>query len=147
MTTTEAALLKLVALEADDLPVISAHLQDAVACAQEIAYLPAERRLAMVVNRFDWMSGNEKPLRRRTGVRFDRVSKARLRNLDLKKPNEMLNLLAVEFTPGDAPSGTITLYFSGDAAIQLQVECVEAALTDLGPEWTARGCPQHDTGA
>lgn len=147
MTTTEAALLKLVALEADDLPVISAHLQDAVACVQEIAYLPAERRLAMVVNRFDWLGGNEKPTRLRTGVRFERVNKARLRNLDLKKTGEMLNLLAVEFVPTDAPSGTITLYFSGDAAIQLDVECVEAAMTDLGPAWNARGCPQHDTGA
>lgn len=146
MPTTEAALLKLVALEADDMPVISAHLQDAVACVQEIAYLPAERRLAMIVNRFDWMSGSEKPLRRRTGVQFERVNKARLRNLDLKQDGVMLNLLAVEFVPSDEPSGTITLYFSGDAAIQLDVECVEAAMTDLGPEWTARGCPQHDTG-
>lgn len=139
-------LLKLAALERDDLAIVSAHLQDAVACVREMAYLPAEKRFAMVVNRFDWIAASEaaKSVRRRAGVRFERVMKARTRNLDLKDGNTVLNLLAVEFAEADAPSGTITLYFSGDAAIQLDVECIEMAMSDLGPEWTAKSCPQHD---
>ena len=36
------ALLKLVAMESEDLAIISAHLQDAVARVGEMAYLPAE---------------------------------------------------------------------------------------------------------
>jgi len=143
---TDTGLLKLAALENDDLAVISAHLQDAVACVNEMAYLPSENRFAMVVNRFDWIVASEqaKSLRRRTGVRFERVTKARLRGLDPRGPKAMLNLLAIEFAESEAPSGTITLYFSGDAAIQLDVECIEMAMSDLGPEWTTNACPQHE---
>ena len=46
--------LKLIVLDADDLAVISAHLQDAVLKVGDLAYLPAERRFAALGNRFDW---------------------------------------------------------------------------------------------
>ncbi len=143
---TDNTLLKLVAMEREDLAIVSAHLQDAVARVGEMAYLPAEKRFAMVVNRFDWIAASEqeKALRRRAGLHFERVLNARVRNLDLKDDNAVVNLLAVEFTEKDPPSGTITLYFSGDAAIQLDVECIEMAMRDLGPEWAAKKRPQHD---
>lgn len=146
---TDTALLKLVALESDDLAIVSAHLQDAVACVSEMAYLPSEKRFVMMVNRFDWIAASEsaKSVRRRTGVRFERVMAARTRGVDLAGDKTMLNLLAVEFAETEAPSGSVTLYFSGDAAIQLEVECIEMAMDDLGPEWPARACPQHDSGA
>ncbi|MBX3550553.1 MAG: DUF2948 family protein [Xanthobacteraceae bacterium] len=139
-------LLKLAAMEREDLAIVSAHLQDAVAKIGEIAYLPAEKRFAMVVNRFDWIAASEqaKSVRRRAGLHFERVLSARTRNLDLKDEKAVVNLLAVEFAEKDAPSGTITLYFSGDAAIQLEVECIEMAMRDLGPEWAAKKRPQHD---
>jgi hypothetical protein len=143
---TDNTLLKLVAMESEDLAIISAHLQDAVAKVSEMAYLPAEKRFAMVVNRFDWIiaSEQEKSVRRRAGLHFERVLAARIRNLDLKDEKTVVNLLAVEFSEKDAPSGTITLYFSGDAAVQLDVECIEMAMRDLGPEWAAKKRPQHD---
>jgi hypothetical protein len=111
-----------------------------------MAYLPAEKRFAMVVNRFDWIvaSEQEKAVRRRAGLHFERVLNARIRNLDLTDETAVVNLLAVEFAEKDAPSGTITLYFSGDAAVQLDVECIEMAMRDLGPEWAAKKRPQHD---
>ncbi|MBY0530478.1 MAG: DUF2948 family protein [Xanthobacteraceae bacterium] len=139
-------LLKLVAMEREDLAIVSAHLQDAVAKVGEMAYLPAEKRFAMVVNRFDWIAASEqeKSVRRRAGLHFERVLNARIRNLDLKDEKAVVNLLAVEFAEKDAPSGTITLYFSGDAAVQLDVECIEMAMRDLGPEWVAKKRPQHD---
>jgi hypothetical protein len=143
---TENALLKLVAMESEDLAIISAHLQDAVAKVGEMAYLPAEKRFAMVVNRFDWIAASEqeKAVRRRAGLHFERVLSARIRNLDLKNEKAVVNLLAVEFAEQEAPSGTITLFFSGDAAVQLDVECIEMAMRDLGPEWAAKKRPQHD---
>jgi hypothetical protein len=143
---TDNTLLKLVAMESEDLAIISAHLQDAVAKVSEMAYLPAEKRFAMVVNRFDWIvaSEQEKSVRRRAGLHFERVLAARIRNLDLKDEKTVVNLLAVEFSEKDAPSGTITLYFSGDAAVQLDVECIEMAMRDLGPEWAAKKRPKHD---
>jgi hypothetical protein len=144
--SSDNALLKLAAMESEDLAIISAHLQDAVAKIGEMAYLPAEKRFAMVVNRFDWITASQqaKSVRRRAGLHFERVLNARTRNLDLKDEKAVLNLLAVEFAEKDPPSGTITLYFSGDAAVQLDVECIEMAMRDLGPEWAAKQRPQHD---
>jgi hypothetical protein len=33
--------------------------------------------------------------------------------------------------------------FSGGAAIRLEIECLEAELSDLGPVWSAGKCPDH----
>src|SRR5690606_12046083 len=51
---TEEAMgdLKLVALDSEDLKVISAHVQDAVLQVGEMAYRPAEHRFAAIANRF-----------------------------------------------------------------------------------------------
>lgn len=136
--------LKLVAFDLEDLAVLSAHLQDAVAKVGDIAYLPKEKRFAMVLNRFDWTgSERDSPARRRTGVHFERVLAAQTRGIDLAAQNAVVNLLAVEFEEKEAPSGIVTLLFSGEAAIKLEVECLEAALSDLGPQWPAQKRPRH----
>lgn len=145
MAQTDQTALKLVALDPEDLAVISTHLQDAVTKVADVAYLPREKRFAMVLNRFDWAGGeNDVPVRRRAGVHFDRVLTAKLRGIDPGANDTILNLLAVEFEEGDAPSGIVTLFFSGDAAIRLEVECLEAALSDLGPSWPAQKRPCHE---
>jgi glyoxylase-like metal-dependent hydrolase (beta-lactamase superfamily II) len=59
----------------------------------------------------------------------------------------VLNLLAITFEAQDAPAGTITLHFSDGAAIQLEVECIEAQMKDLGPVWEAVATPGHPDGA
>jgi hypothetical protein len=136
--------LKLVALDAEDLAVLSAHLQDAVANVGDIVYLPKEKRFAMVLNRFDWTGSEENsPLRRRAGIHFERVLAAKTRGIDLAARDAIVNLLAVEFEEKERPSGIVTLLFSGNAAIQLEVECLEAALSDLGPQWPAQKRPRH----
>jgi len=37
----------------------------------------------------------------------------------------------------------ITLTFSGGKALRLEVECLEAELSDLGPSWPATARPTH----
>ena len=140
--------LKLIALDADDLSVMSAHMQDAAARVADMAFLPAEKRFAMLVDRFDWLStaNDGGPQRRRAGLHFERVLKARVRGFDLADRSASLNLLVVEFAEENPPGGTVTLYFSGDAAIQLEVECLEAAISDLGPAWPAGELPRHEQG-
>ncbi len=137
--------LKLVALDHEDLAVISTHLQDALAKVGDIAYLPKEKRFVMVLNRFDW-TGSERdlPVRRRAGFHFERVLAAKTRGVDLSARDAIVNLLAVEFAERESPSGVVTLLFSGDAAIKLDVECLEAALSDLGPQWPAQKRPRHE---
>jgi hypothetical protein len=150
MHDVAAAPLKLIALDGEDLRVVSAHLQDAVVCsANDVIWLPAEKRLVIGLNRFDWESALEGAghyHRRRAALRFERVNALKARNL---KPGEgkVLNLLAVDFAENDAPSGIVTLTFSGDIALRLEVECLEAELADLGPAWDTARCPDHPESA
>ena len=138
--------LKLIALDKDDIEIVSAHLQDAVVKVGDIVWLPAEKRLVLGLNRFDWEAcGEASPCyqRRRTALRFERVLALRCRNVSPAAKEEVLNLLAVEYAESDAPSGTVTLIFSGGAALRLEVECLECELADLGPTWTAAARPAH----
>ena len=129
--------LKLIALDQDDIAIVSTHLQDAVVKVGDIVWLPSEKRLVMGVNRFDWEAcGEADPCykRRRTALRFERVNAFRCRNVSPADTEAVLNLLAVEFNETDAPGGTIDLVFSGGAALRLEVECLECELADLGPD-------------
>ncbi|HEX2554360.1 MAG TPA: DUF2948 family protein [Microvirga sp.] len=138
-------LLKLVALDADDLAIVSAHLQDAVIRIGDLAYLPGERRFAFAARRFDWEAGPQDPPRRRlTGVHFERVLAARTKGIDRSNPDGILSLLAITFETREEPSGTATLVFAEGGAIQLDLECVETQMKDLGPVWEAEARPRHD---
>ncbi len=142
--------LKLVALDEDDIEVVSAHVQDAVVKIADIFWQPREHRFVMALNRFDWMSAAEvKPnakadyRRCRTALRFERVLACKCRDLDQRNKEARLNLLAVEFAENDSPAGIVTLTFSGGGVIRLDVECLEAELADLGEVSTAALCPDH----
>ena len=138
--------LKFVVLDEEDLEVMSAHVQDAVVKASDVMWRPQEKRLVVALNRFDWEGAQaEEPefRRRRAALRFERVLSCKCRQIDPAGKDAVLNLLAVEFSETDAPGGTVTLTFSGGAALRLDVECLEAELADLGPTWTAAGCPAH----
>lgn len=137
--------LKLVALDADDLAVLSAHVQDAVVRAADIAWRKNERRFALVLRRFDWEAPDDQARRRLAGLHFERVKSVRRRGMDQGAPNTVLNLLALTFQKSEAPAGSVTLVFSGGGAIRLEVECVEAQLRDLGPAWEASSRPVHQT--
>jgi hypothetical protein len=144
-------LLRLIALDEDDLRVISAHLQDALVRIEDIAFLAKERRFVMVLKRFDWLKAvsdddNDEAFyeRRQAALRFERVLNVQYRGLplDRKETATVENLLAVNFEPVDPPSGCIDLIFAG-GAIRLHAECIEAELRDLGPIWRTRRKPEH----
>lgn len=155
--------LKLIALDDEDLKVLSAHLQDAVLKVGDIAYLAAEKRFVLLVNRFDWANALAQPeamrdkasargrfTRNRCALRFEQVTAARLRGIDLAAKDQVLSMLALQFEPStdQAPAGAVTLVFAGDAAIRLDVAYIEAELRDLGGVWAARARPRHpDDGA
>ncbi len=136
--------LKLLAFDVDDLAVLSAHLQDAVVKIEDMAFLPRERRFALVVNRFDWegaASGERR--RRRAGLHFDRVLSAKRLNIPQNLSDAVLNLLAITFKETDAPAGDVSLIFSDNRSVKLEVECIEAAMADLGPVWSTDHRPDH----
>jgi hypothetical protein len=143
--------LKLVALDEEDLEIVSSHLQDAVVRVGEMAYVPSRKRFAAVLSRFNWekAASSGKPEdneRRRTALRFDRVLAAQLKSVKPSQADRVLSLLAVRFEPDEHPGGYVTLTFSGGASVRLKVECIEAELTDLGPSWRAKSRPQHPGG-
>jgi hypothetical protein len=138
--------LKLVVLDEEDLEVVSTHLQDAVAKVSDLLWRPQEKRVVVALNRFDWEAAQTaKPeyRRRRAALRFERVLSCQCRAVNPAGQDAVLNLLAVEFSETDAPSGVVTLSFSGGATLRLEVECLEAELADLGPTWTTMARPVH----
>lgn len=136
--------LRLVAFDAEDLDVLSAHLQDALVRVGDMAWLPEEDRFALILSRFDWMAAAAGACERAvSGLRFERVRRVRQTGVPQQKPETVLELLALSFEPTDAPAGQITLTFSGGAAIRLDVECLEACVRDMGPRWAAKSRPGH----
>jgi DUF2948 family protein len=143
--------VKFVALDQDDLEVVSTHVQDALVKVSDILWRPQEKRVVVGLDRFDWPAAEcpMKPeLRRcRAALRFDRVTCCKCRQVNPAGKDAVLNLLAVEFSETDGPAGVITLTFSGGAALRLEVECLEVQLADLGPSWPAAARPIHIDGA
>jgi Protein of unknown function (DUF2948) len=139
--------VKFIALDKDDLDVVSTHLQDALVKVADILWRPQEKRLVVALDRFDWPSAEccAKPeLRRcRSALRFERVNCCKCRHVIPAGKDAVLNLLAVEFAETDSPGGVVTLTFSGGGVLRLEVECLEAELADLGPSWPADARPVH----
>ena len=136
--------LRIAAFDAQDLAILSAHLQDAEVRVGDMAYLPGQKRFALVCDRFDWIgAGRGRCERCLTGVHFERVSRVRRAGFD-QDPDAVLTLLAISFTPDSAPAGTVMLHFSNDGAIRLDVECVEAAQSDIGPRRPCGNPPQRE---
>lgn len=135
--------LRLMAMDEDDLAVLSAHTQDAVLHVGDMLYQPKERRFILALHRFDWVRA-EAHLRVQAGLHFEHVRKAALHGFCQDRPEDILNLLSIAFVPGDAPSGEIILTFSGGCAVKLDVECIEAQLADLGPRWPCKHAPEHE---
>lgn len=133
--------LRLVAFDEEDLAIISAHMQDATVKVADMAFLAGERRFALAGCRFDW-ERPQQPHRRLSGLHFDYVQHAATQGMPADA-QAVLNLLAITFLPADPPGGEILLHFSGDTAVRLTVECVEAQMRDLGPCWEAAHCPRH----
>jgi len=129
--------LKLFALDADDLSVISAHVQDARVQTSDIVWRQDEMRLVVGMNRLDWeqtLSGGTRPRRLIAALRFDRVLACKSRNIDLERPEAVLELVGIEFHPGEPPGGSALLLFAHGGALRLDVECLECELTDLGTD-------------
>lgn len=133
--------LRLLAEDADDLAVISAALQDAVARIGDIAYEKASRRLTVSFNRYRWERGGE---RVRCGLQLGSVMEVKARRLRRHAKDAVVNLLAIGFEPGEAPGGALVLTFAGGGDLRVEVECIDAVLADLTAPWPTPRQPAHD---
>lgn len=141
------AALKLLALDEDDLKIVSAHVQDAVMKVGDLQFLPAAKRFVVPMNRFVWEAKSgflrRHDERRQAVLHFDRVLGVKTSGIRRDRPDDVLSLLAISFVAINAPTGLVELIFSGGGAIVLDVECIEARLADVGGAWQATARPLH----
>lgn len=146
--------LKLRAIDEEDLRTMAAILQDALVPVAEMTYLPEERRFVLVANRFRWEADagsppapaaeGEEPLvgpvfeRVLTGLCFEGVTAARLKNIDRRRGSRILELLHVDWEPG-----CVTLMFAGDSAVRLETETISCRLDDICEPWPTPFRPWH----
>ena len=140
--------LKLRAISAEDLTVMSALLQDAAIGIGNLTWLAGERRFALIASRFihekrRWFR-KPKGERTRSGLHFSGVMRVTTHDIDLADKDRILGLLAIRSEAGDDGAAIIQLDFSGGAAIRLEVECIDAILSDIGDTWDALARPHHD---
>jgi hypothetical protein len=135
--------LKLLALDSEDLDVISATTQDAVVRVGDMGFAKADHRFALLMNRFAWEEDGRVKQRKRAALHFDRVNDVKVSGIDTNSVDGVLELLAIRFNVSDDPAGSIDLEFAGGGTVRLGVECLEARLQDLGAAWAAKATPEH----
>ena len=140
----DPAPLRLLAQDADDLSVVSAALQDAVARIGDIAFEPKARRLTVAFNRFRWEAGGKSRERVRAGLQLAGVLGVQSRKLRRDAKNAVVELLALTFEPGEAPGGAVVFTFAGGGDLRVQVECLEAVLADVSTPWPTPRAPTHE---
>lgn len=131
--------LRLLAEDADDLHIMSAALQDAVLRPVDIVWEASGRRVTLKLSRFCWECGGTRVM---AAMQFGDVIAVKSRRLP-RLPDSALELLAMDFEPGDPPGGRVMLMFAGGGDLRIDVECLDAVLTDLSERWPARTSPTH----
>jgi hypothetical protein len=141
--------LRLRAESVEDLAVLSALVQDAVAQTAEIAWARRRRRFVLLVNRFRWEDApaaerQRRPFERvRALLTVENVLRARTSGIDPADRDLVLELLALVFEPREDGGGVLRLVVAGDGEIALDVECLDVALADVTRPYAARTRPAH----
>ena len=142
-------MLKLIALDKEDLEVISAHIQDSIVQIADIDWKPKENRFLIAMNRFLWekedrTKQHDKPFERCISVlHFNQVQAVKSRGIKQSEKEGLLSLLSVELVEPKPDCNLVVFKFAAGATIQLQVECVEAQFTDIGDPWATECKPKH----
>jgi hypothetical protein len=135
--------LKLLAQDADDLAVVSAALQDAVAKIGDIRWDASARTLTLACNRFRWESGARKGERIRSALQLGDVTGVQARKLRRDAKGAVVELLSVAFEPGEAPGGAVLLTFAGGGDLKVTVDCLDVILADVSEPWSTPRKPGH----
>lgn len=143
--------LRLRAMDAEDLKVISSLVQDAVFPASEMTWDRHRRRFALLLNRFRWEDARGAEARRRPYERVqsvlvvEDVLRVASQGVERGDPDTILSLLAVDFEPGEDGAGRVVLTLAGDGAVGIEVEALEVVLRDVTRPYVAPSgkAPRH----
>jgi hypothetical protein len=134
--------LKLSALDADDLGVVSAAVQDALVAVRDCAYFKDENRFVLLLNRFQWEADpgvDSAYSRTHSALVFNEVTVVRHHNIPLGEADRMLELLAVTLEN----DRSVVVRFAAGRAIQLEIGRLACHLGDVGEPWPTPWKPAH----
>ncbi len=139
--------LKLIAKTEEDLRVVSAHLQDAIANVSDIASLEKNKIFLMQLNRFMWEDVEKGVFRKnkriRTVLKFENVINVHSKNINQSKRNKFLDFLAIETNQMPDNNYEMKIVFAGDSIIKIIAEVIEVTLDDQGEAWDTKNKPKH----
>ena len=140
--------LKLIAKTEEDLRVVSAHLQDAIANISDVANLKKNRIFLMQLNRFMWEDVEKGVFRKnkriRTILKFENVIKAHAKNINQLKGKKFLDFLTIESNQMIDNNYEMKIVFAGDSIIKIIAEVIEVTLDDQGNAWNTKNIPKHN---
>ena len=139
--------LKLIAKTEEDLRVIAAHLQDAIANVSEIANLKKNKIFLLQLNRFMWEDVEKGVFRKnkriRTVLKFDNVIHVYSKNINQSKKDKFLDFLTIESIQMPDKNYEMKIVFAGDSIIKVIAEVIEVTLDDQGKAWITKNMPKH----
>lgn len=135
--------LRLIAQGPEDLQVLAALVQDAVFPITEMTWSRKQHRFALLLNRFRWedraaAEREGRPYERvRSLLVFENVLAVRSQGIVRDDKDTILSLLSIDFKADAEGAGMVELVLAGDGAVQLQVEALDAVLTDVSRPYRA----------
>jgi hypothetical protein len=134
--------LKLTALDAGDLDVVSAAVQDSLVAVRDCAFFAGERRFVLLLNRFRWEADAtvETPYwRTHSALVFNEVDAVHHHGIPHEQPDRVLDLLSVALENDRA----VVLRFAAGRTIRLEIGRLACHLGDVGEPWPTPWKPTH----
>ncbi len=149
-------LLKLLAQDEQDVQVIAAVLQDAIAPVSEMAFRAEDKNFVMIVHRFRWDCVPSSPdgfvapkseegcdcvfERIACALDVEGVESVQYQGFNQESPGTMLELLTIE-VDGDF----LQMIFAGGAKMRLKLANWRLKVVDFGESWPTTHRPRHAT--
>ena len=131
----------------DGLKVLSALLQDFIVQVADILYIPSQKRVIMVLQRFRWeITKTAETIGKQIGFQrclcglvIEKVKYMQTQRIDMKDRSQFLNLLI--FFESDQ---RLDLQFSDSKTIRLGVDTLRLTAKDIGKNWPITLLPKHE---
>ena len=148
---TEENRLKLRAVAAEDVEIMSALLQDGLVAASDLHYQKDAASFVMVINRFCWEQTDDTdsethPNRCLCGLKVAYVKQVSQRHLSAGA-NQFYNLLSItyeEIRENEKAANRLTFSFSDGYGIRLAVDKLALIVQDIAAPHPALARPQHN---
>jgi len=132
-------MLKLKALEEDDVKIISSLVQDSILPIGDFTFLKPAKQAMFAINRY---CHEDKATKNRCNslLTVNNVTNMQIKNIDLtdRKQNLCFLDISVNFDTDE-----IIFLFSDNKMIKMDVSKIEITLTDVSEKWSVYDTPRH----